>query len=136
MLSILRKLLRGVAMLFGATVLDGVGLFGWLARSSWEGLTGRSLAAEQAARLQDQTRVDEADQARAEEQARHEETALLAEQQLAATHALGHELARVARAREDGRSRVRAHDPVVQTSCEPDDEPEPEGGAPLPAYAV
>ena len=132
----LKAALLGIAALFGAAVESGVGLLGWLLRSTWEGATGRSLAQEAAEREAGQTRVDEAAQAQADAQARHEEVALLAERHMEETRALRVDLMRTARRREEIAAQARSHDPEVRSSrWVPDDDPEPEGGAPLPAYA-
>ena len=145
MLRVLRMVMRGLAMFAGALLEDGAGMFGWMARTIYEGVTRRSLAAEAAEAAEAQARVvaarDAEEQAQADRvdaAARHEEAAALAERHLAETRALKEELARLARRRDEIRDLSRPHDPEIRSSTwrhvdEP--EPEPESGAPALAYA-
>ena len=133
-----------------ALLMTATGLFGWLGCKIFEGMTGRSLAQEAADQAEAQAREDaaadtqaqaQADratalQARAEAEARHEETSLLAERQLEESRALREELARVARRRGEIAAQSRLHDPEIRSSQWTDaDEPEPESGAPMLAFA-
>lgn len=139
MLKFLKAALRGFAAVFGATVASGVSLVDWAWRWSWQGLTGRSLDAERAERVRAQADADTAAQAAAQAQAdrqdaqtRHEESATLAEAQLVATRELRDELRRAEVTRRAEARRPKAERPVARPTAW---EPEPEGGAPVPAYA-
>jgi hypothetical protein len=127
-----------------ALLMSAGGLLGWLGRTLFQGLTGRSLAAEAAeeadAHAREVAAQDAQEQAQAdrnEAASRHEETAALIERQIAESRALREELVRQAQRREQIKAKSRSHDPEIRSSRwkKDDDEPEPESGAPMCAYA-
>ena len=136
MLRVLKAAMRFTTALFGAVIEEGAGMFGWIGRTLFEGVTRRSLAAEAADEAAEAAREEATAQAQSQAAARHEEQALLAERQIAETRGLREEMIRQARRRDEIKAMSKAHDPDIRSSRWPrDDDPEPESGAPALAMA-